>query len=68
VRRSPGQNSGSETVARVHKGPKWVPHDHAKADSGSAQDPQDVLRPSLGKSCSYSRPAIKTELTKEKVV
>jgi hypothetical protein len=33
-----------ETVAGAHRRPKWVPHYGAQADSGLAQDTQDLLR------------------------
>jgi hypothetical protein len=35
---------GKETVAGVHKRPKWVPHYSVQADSGRGQDAQALLR------------------------
>jgi hypothetical protein len=35
---------GNETVAGVHRGPKWVPLDRAQADLGGAQDAPALLR------------------------
>jgi hypothetical protein len=65
---------GKETVAEVHRRPKWVPHDCAQANLGVTQGDQalltlcsGMLTLGSGKSGSCLHLATKTEPAKEKM-